>query len=162
SFEAAYPPSIVGYVSLFYSKKEVTLRYSVFMALIAIGGALSGLASYFIVQISGTPLAGFQWLFIIENIPTFFMALIIALFLTRGPGNARFLTPEEREFAVERLKPEGGPNQIDRSIAKAQIKLVFTDILTYIHMILFLVSSIPFYALSTYLPTLVSQLGFND
>ncbi|CAG8794887.1 10983_t:CDS:1, partial [Cetraspora pellucida] len=44
TFEAGYPPSIVGYVSLFYSKKEVTLRYSVFMALITIGGAFSGFA----------------------------------------------------------------------------------------------------------------------
>ncbi|CAG8790151.1 16494_t:CDS:2, partial [Racocetra persica] len=162
SFQAAYPPSIVGYVSLFYSRNEVTLRYSIFMALISIGGALSGLASYFIVQISGTSLFGFQWLFIIENIPTLVMALIIAVFLTHGPGNARFFTPEEREFAVERLKSEGGPNMVDRSIAKAQIKLVFTDILTYIYMILFMLTSITFYALNIYLPTLVYQLGFND
>ncbi|CAG8735699.1 5001_t:CDS:2, partial [Racocetra fulgida] len=90
------------------------------------------------------------------------MALIIAVLLTRGPGNARFLTPEEREFAVDRLKSEGGPNKVDRNIAKAQIKLVFTDILTYIYMILFMLTSIPFYALNIYLPTLVYQLGFND
>ncbi|CAG8635067.1 21847_t:CDS:2 [Cetraspora pellucida] len=162
TFEAAYSPSIVGYVGLFYSKKEVTLRYSIFISSITIGGAFSGLASYFIVQISGTSLSGFQWLFIIENIPTILLALIIALFLTRDPGNARFLTPEEREFAVERLKPEGGPNQIDRSIAKAQIKLVFTDFLTYIHILLLLVTSIPANALNIYLPTLIYQLGFDN
>ncbi|CAG8507308.1 36791_t:CDS:2 [Racocetra persica] len=162
-FEAAFPPSIIGYISLFYSKKELTLRYSLFMVITTISGALSGFASYFIVQISGSPLSGFQWLFIIENIPTFFMALVAAVFLTRGPGNARFFTPEEREFAVERLKSEGGPTKIiDRNLAKAQIKLAFTDIQTYIYLILVLISAIPSFALNFYLPTLVNQLGFNN
>ncbi|CAG8506572.1 5938_t:CDS:2, partial [Dentiscutata heterogama] len=118
--------------------------------------------SYFIVQISGTSLSGFQWLFIIENIPTFILAIIIAVFLTRGPGNARFFTPEERNFAVERLKSEGGPVEIDSNLAKAQVKFAFTDTLTYIYTVLILITGIPFYALNFYLPTLVSQLGFND
>ncbi|KAF0502311.1 MFS general substrate transporter [Gigaspora margarita] len=94
------------YISLYYAKKELVLRYSVLVALLTLGGALSGFASYFIVQISGTSLSGFQWLFIIESIPTILMALIIALFMSHGPGNARFFTPEEREFEIERLKSE--------------------------------------------------------
>ncbi|CAG8750209.1 24532_t:CDS:2, partial [Cetraspora pellucida] len=162
-FEAAFPPSIIGYISLFYTKKELTLRYSLFMVITTISGALSGFASYFIVQISGTSLSGFQWLFIIENIPTIFMALVAAIFLTRGPGNARFLTPEEREFAVERLKSEGGQTKIiDRNLAKAQIKLAFTDIQTYSYLLLVLISSIPSFALNFYLPTLVNKLGYNN
>lgn len=90
------------------------------------------------------------------------MALIIAVFLTRSPRNARFLTPEEREFAVDRLKSEGGPNEVDRSTAKAQIKLAFTDHLTYIYLLLFTLTSIQLNALNIHLPTLVYQLGFSD
>ncbi|KAF0502310.1 MFS general substrate transporter [Gigaspora margarita] len=150
------------YISLYYAKKELVLRYSVLVALLTLGGALSGFASYFIVQISGTSLSGFQWLFIIESIPTILMALIIALFMSHGPGNARFFTPEEREFEIERLKSEGSANEIDSNLAKSQVKLAFIDILTYSYLILFLISGIPFYALTFYLPTLVSQLGYND
>ncbi|KAF0530783.1 major facilitator superfamily domain-containing protein [Gigaspora margarita] len=162
AFQAGVQPSIVTYISLFYAKKELALRYSVLLTLLTLGGALSGFASYFIVQISGTSLSGFQWLFVIESIPTILMALIIALFMSHGPGNARFFTPEEREFEIERLKSEGSANEIDSSLAKSQVKLAFIDILTYSYLIIFLITGIPFYALNFYLPTLVSQLGYDN
>ncbi|CAG8821180.1 26769_t:CDS:2, partial [Racocetra persica] len=41
--EAGFPPSVVEYVGFFYARKELTLRYSVFMALITVSGALSGI-----------------------------------------------------------------------------------------------------------------------
>ncbi|CAG8754031.1 7319_t:CDS:2, partial [Dentiscutata erythropus] len=162
TFQAAYPPSIIAYIGSFYSKNELTLRYSLITTLVTIGGALSGFSSYFIVQISDSSLSGFQWLFIIESIPTLIMAIIIVVFLTRGPGNARFFTPEERKFAIERLKSECDPVEIDSDLAKAQVKFAFTDILTYIYTVVLLTTTIPFYALNFYLPTLVSQLGYND
>ncbi|CAG8608135.1 9118_t:CDS:2 [Gigaspora margarita] len=161
-FEAGFPPSNTAYIGLFYARKELTFRYSIFMVITTISGALSGFVSYFILQISGTSLTGFQWLFIIENIPTIFLALIIAIFVTRGPGDARFFTPEEREFAVERLKSEGGPTKrVDRDLAKAQIKLTFADIQTYFYFFIVLISAIPNFVLNFYLPTLVNQLGYD-
>ncbi|CAG8453119.1 6557_t:CDS:2 [Dentiscutata heterogama] len=163
SFEAAFPPCVTGYIGLFYARKELTLRYSIQMVITIIAGALSGFASYFILQISGTSLSGFQWLFIIGGIPTLILALITAIFITRGPEDARFFTPEEREFAVERLKSEGGPTKIiDRNLAKAQFKLAFSDIQTYFYLIIVLISAIPNFALNFNLPTLVNQLGYDN
>ncbi|CAG8502969.1 8908_t:CDS:2 [Gigaspora rosea] len=161
-FEAGFPPSNTAYIGLFYARKELTFRYSIFMVITTISGALSGFVSYFILQISGTSLTGFQWLFIIENIPTIFLALIIAICLTRGPGDARFFTPEEREFAVERLKSEGGTTiKVDNDLAKAQIKLTFADVQTYFYFFIVLISAIPNFVLNFYLPTLVNQLGYD-
>ncbi|CAG8802491.1 16199_t:CDS:2, partial [Racocetra persica] len=160
--EAGFPPSVIEYVGLFYARKELTLRYSIFMTLISIAGAFSGIAAFFIVQISGTSLHGFQWLFLIEGIPTIITAIVIALYMTRGPADARFLTPEERKFAVDRLRPEGGPTDVDRSTAKAQIKLAFTDIKVYVYLIMLMLASVPFNSLNFFLPTLVKQLGYTN
>ncbi|RIB05643.1 major facilitator superfamily domain-containing protein [Gigaspora rosea] len=160
--EAGFPPSVIGYVGLFYARNELTLRLAIFMALVTIAGALSGIAAFFIVQISGTSFLGFQWLFIIEGIPTILTAIVVALFLTRGPGDARFLTSEERKFVIDRLRPEGGPTEIDRNTAKAQIKLAFTDVQVYIYLIMLLCASITFNALNFFLPTLIKQLGYTS
>ncbi|CAG8456984.1 8297_t:CDS:2 [Dentiscutata erythropus] len=163
SFEAAFPPSVTGYIGLYYARKELTLRYSFQMVITIIAGALSGFASYFILQISGTSLSGFQWLFIIGGIPTLILALITAIFITRGPENARFFTPEERVIAVERLKSEGGPtNIIDSNLAKAQFRLAFSDVQSYFYLIIVLISAIPNFALNFNLPTLVNQLGYDN
>ncbi|CAG8568074.1 16480_t:CDS:2 [Dentiscutata erythropus] len=152
---AAYPPSIVAYIGSFYSKNELTLRYSVIGSLIAIGGALSGSNIWYFID-------RFSMVIYNESIPTLIMALIIVVFLTRGPGNARLFTPEERNFAIERLKYEGGNIEIDSDLAKAQVKFALTDILTYIYTVVLLITAIPFFALNFYLPTLVNQLGYND
>ncbi|CAG8548885.1 16552_t:CDS:2 [Cetraspora pellucida] len=154
--EAGFPPSVIEYVGFFYARKELTLRYSIFMALITISGALGGIA------VNEASLKGFQWLFIIESIPTIIMAIVVALYMTSGPGDARFLTPEERKFALDRLRPEGGPAPIDRKTTKAQIKLAFKDITIYVYLILLFLGSIPFNALNFFLPTLVKQLGFSN
>ncbi|CAG8531700.1 16831_t:CDS:2, partial [Gigaspora rosea] len=160
--EAGFPPSVISYVGSFYARKELTLRYSYFMSLITLSGAIGGIASYFIVQIKGTSLHGYQWLFILESIPTIITAIIVALFMTRGPGDARFLTPEERKFAVDRLRPEGGPAEIDRNTAKTQIKLAFTDLQVYVYLTMLLLAFIPFNTLAFFLPTLVKQLGYTS
>ncbi|CAG8763879.1 475_t:CDS:2, partial [Gigaspora rosea] len=118
--------------------------------------------AFFIVQISETALRGFQWLFILESIPTIIMAIIVALFMTRGPGDARFLTPEERKFVIDRLRPEGGPAEIDRKTAKTQILLAFTDLQVYVYLIMLMLASIPFNTLNFFLPTLVKQLGYTS
>ncbi|CAG8704483.1 13630_t:CDS:2, partial [Racocetra persica] len=159
--EAGFPPSVLGYLSLYYARKEMTLRYSVFLIFVNIAGAISGILAYFLVQVQG-PLKGFQWLFIIDGIPTIILAIVIAIFLTSGPGNARFLTPQERIIAVDRLKSEGGPGEVDRSTARAQIKRALTDIRVYIYFGILGFGSIPSFALSFFLPVLVKQLGYND
>ncbi|CAG8567868.1 2569_t:CDS:2, partial [Racocetra fulgida] len=82
--------------------------------------------------------------------------------MTSGPADARFLTPEERKFALDRLRPEGGPAPVDRATAKKQIKLAFQDIKVYIFLILLFLASIPFNALNLFLPTLVKQLGYSS
>ncbi|CAG8767430.1 18870_t:CDS:2, partial [Dentiscutata erythropus] len=161
--EGGFPPSVIEYVGRFYARRELTFRYSIFMGLITLSGALNGVIAFFIVQISNSPLHGFQWLFIIEAIPTVITAIVVALFMTRGgPADARFFTPEERKFAVDRLKSEGGPAEIDRNTAKAQIKLAFADFKVYVYLIMLLLASIPFNALNFCLPILVKQLGYSN
>ncbi|CAG8816147.1 13638_t:CDS:2, partial [Racocetra persica] len=86
----------------------------------------------------------------------------VALFMTSGPADARFLTPEERKFALDRLRPEGGPAPVDRQTAKTQIKLAFQDLKVYAFLILLFLGSIPFNALNLFLPTLIKQLGFSS
>ncbi|CAG8707929.1 24071_t:CDS:2, partial [Cetraspora pellucida] len=130
--EAGFSPSIVDiveYVGLFYAMKELALRYSIFMTLISLAGAFSGIAVSILHN-------WFSMIFIIEGIPTLIAAIVVALYMTRDPADACFLTPEEHKFAIDRLRPEGGPTDVDRSTAKAQIKPAFTDLKVYVYLII--------------------------
>ena len=47
-------------------------------------------------------LAGWQWLFVVEGLPTIALGLYIARTLAPSPAQAAFLTPEEREWLCAR------------------------------------------------------------
>ncbi|CAG8451176.1 545_t:CDS:2 [Scutellospora calospora] len=159
--EAGFSPAVIDYICLFYSRKEMTMRYGIFMALSIISGAFSGLIAYGIVLIKGLKIKSFQLIFILEGIPTIILAIIVALFFTKGPADARFLTPKERLFVVERLRPDGGVDEENHTVIKSQAKSAFFDIRVYGYVFAAVVGSIPNSALSYFLPTLVSQLGFD-
>ncbi|CAG8733580.1 9148_t:CDS:2, partial [Cetraspora pellucida] len=159
--EAGFSPAVIDYICLFYARKELTMRYGIFIALCTIAGAFTGLLAYGIVQIKGAALKSFQLIFLIEGIPTIFLALVVAVFFTKGPGNARFLTPKERLYTIERLRPEGGVDEENRGFMKSQAKSAFLDPRVYVYVLATTLGSIPFNALNYFLPTLVSQLGFS-
>ncbi|CAG8554826.1 12195_t:CDS:2 [Dentiscutata erythropus] len=159
--EAGFSPACIDYISLYYSRKELTTRYGVFLALAIIGGAFTSLLAYGILQIKGGPLKNFQIIFLLEGAPTIIIAIIAAVFLTRGPGDARFLTPNERSFTVDRLKPEGGVDEKNKSVMKSQSKSAFSDPRVYGYVLIATAGIIPNNALNIFLPTLVNQLGYD-
>ncbi|RIB03009.1 major facilitator superfamily domain-containing protein [Gigaspora rosea] len=160
--EAGFSPAVIDYICLFYARKEITLRYGIFMALAIISGAFTGLLAYGILQIKGAALKGFQIIFLIEGIPTVVLAIIVAIFFTRGPGDARFLTLDERTFTIERLRPEGGVDEKDTSVMKSQAKSAFYDPRVYGYIIAATAGSILNNVLNYFLPTLVKQLGYSS
>ncbi|CAG8707180.1 1786_t:CDS:2, partial [Racocetra persica] len=158
---AGFSPAVIDYICLFYARKELTVRYGIFMALCTIAGAFTGLLAYGIVQIRGASLKSFQMIFLIEGIPTIILAVVVAAFFTKGPANTRFLTPKERLYTINRLKPEGGVDEEDRSFVKSQAISAFLDLRVYAYILATTLGAIPFNALNYFLPTLVGQLGFN-
>ena len=47
-------------------------------------------------------LKGWQWLFVVEGLPTVALGMYIHHILVDGPAKAAFLTPEEREVVILR------------------------------------------------------------
>src|SRR3546814_19035141 len=68
----------------------------------AIGAAIGGL----LLDADGTlGLAGWQWVFIATGIPAILLAPVVLLTLPRGPGEARWLTTEQKAWLASALAP---------------------------------------------------------
>lgn len=63
-------------------------------------------------------LSGWQWLFILEGIPAIIVGVVVYFYLPDYPETAKFLTPEEREFAAKRMGPHA-PKGTDKHFDKA-------------------------------------------
>ncbi|KAL4940620.1 hypothetical protein BDV06DRAFT_230211 [Aspergillus oleicola] len=99
--EAPFYPGALFLLSMFYTRKEIALRISILYSGNIVATAMSGLIALATFKtLDGTHnLKGWQWLFIIEGVVTFGVAMLGLIMLPDHPLTTRWLTPEERELA---------------------------------------------------------------
>ncbi|KAF5581056.1 high-affinity nicotinic acid transporter [Fusarium pseudocircinatum] len=114
--------------------------------------------AYGITHIKGS-LAPWRLLFIIEGAPTIAFAPVVYFFLIDSPATAKFLTEEERYFAVQRVQ---GPVSAKKEVNWRQIIAGILDYKNYVHAIMHFCCNFSFAALSNFLPTIVNAMGYSS
>lgn len=119
--EAGFFPGIIFYLTLWFPasyRGRVTSLFVIALPLsVVIGAPVSGL----IFSLDGAlGLRGWQWLFIIEAIPTLILSVVIFFYLTDLPSEAGWLSPEERDWLVARLDAERRQRESAQSFSVLQ------------------------------------------
>jgi ACS family tartrate transporter-like MFS transporter len=106
--EAGFFPGIILYLTYWFPARERARVIALFMAAIPlagiVGNPLSGAVMEYFHGTAG--LRGWQWLFLIEGLPTVFLGILVLFYLRDGPAQAPWLADEERAWLVERLRQE--------------------------------------------------------
>ncbi|RFU24996.1 hypothetical protein B7463_g11343, partial [Scytalidium lignicola] len=104
--EAPFYPGAIYLLSIFYTRKEIATRVSILYAGNIIAVAFAGLiAAAVFSTLDGTHgIAGWRWLFIIEGATTFGVAIFCIFLLPDYPLTTKWLTPDERQLAHDRLQ----------------------------------------------------------
>lgn len=113
-FEAGFFPGIVYLITIWYRHDQRALRIALVIAFCNLAGAFGGAIAFGIGNVNGAKgLQGFRWLFIIEGLITVISVLPVLIFLPDYPARARFLSKEDKQLAIDRLKDRGGGYQRD-------------------------------------------------
>ncbi|RXW24368.1 hypothetical protein EST38_g1480 [Candolleomyces aberdarensis] len=108
-------PGLVLYLSLFYPRQRLQWRISIFFSAASISGAFSGLLAFGIINMDGLGnKPGWAWIFFLEGLFTFVFGLISFFLLPRSPSYARFLSQQEKDYIVERLRQDGATGNDDK------------------------------------------------
>jgi MFS family permease len=106
--EAGFFPGIILYLSYWFPARQRAKAVARFMTGSAItsliGSPLSGAILYYCHGSGG--LAGWQWLFLLEGLPTVLLGFVTLYYLTDRPEQARWLAPPERAWLAERMRQE--------------------------------------------------------
>ena len=106
--EAGFFPGILLYLTYWYPARQRARAVALFMAAApltwVVGGPLSGALLDYMHESIG--LAGWQWLFLLEGLPTVLLGVVTLFYLTDRPAQARWLTPAERTWLTEHLAAE--------------------------------------------------------
>ncbi|KAG0004143.1 hypothetical protein BGZ80_001673 [Entomortierella chlamydospora] len=159
--ESGLFPGSVYLISLWYTRSEQAFRNGLFFSTATMAGAFGGVLAYGIAQMEGVSgLHGWQWIFILEGLPTVLLTILVYFFLPDFPGSARFLNAEEKDLAVRRLILDAGP-ATETTFSWKQFRAVFVDWKVYLHMITYILNATPLYSLSLFFPSIVQGFNFN-
>ncbi|KAG2181847.1 hypothetical protein INT44_008663 [Umbelopsis vinacea] len=171
-WESGFFPGVVYFLTLFYRKSEIATRIALFYSTSVLSHSFAGILAYYILRLRGSGgMAGWQWLFVIEGIPTMVIAVFAfsndSWYLPEAPETCSWLTAEERILAVTRLHSENNvvlhesPHDIDAS-NRAEIIAAMTDWKVWVWMLMFFCGSVPNTSVSNFLPIIIKGLGFDS
>ena len=153
--EAGFFPGVLYYLTTWFTGAERARIVAWFMTANAAAYIVGGPVSGALLGMRGLHgLAGWQWLFLLEGLPAVLLGFVTYLYLPDSPMQARWLTPMQKEWLLERLRVEAvnQPNARHKSLADA-----LANPAVWYLCLLFFTLVFGMYGLSLWLPQLINE-----
>ncbi len=156
--EAGFIPGILFYMAHWFPASRRGRAWGIFYIALASSGLIGGPVSGFILSgMDGVwGHTGWQWLFVIEAIPTVLLGIIVLFFLQEDYRKVGWLTEPERDRLGTLLAAE----RVDE--AETPLRKVFTSKLIWLLTAVYFSYNFALYGISFWLPTLIGDLGITD
>jgi len=159
-FEAGFYPGIILYLTYWFPNDRRAKAFGMFMSASAIAGVIGGpLAGTIMTSLNGVNgLQGWQWVLLLEGVPSVLMGFITWFYLTDRPEQAQWLSAPERQLVHDDLERDAKAmgNREHSILASLRDGKIWLLILIYF-CIIAANSSLTFYG-----PTLVKEVGFTS
>ena len=105
--EAGFFPGMMLYLTYWFPNAARGQAAARFIVAGSVAGIIGGPLGALLLELNGAGgLRGWQWLFLIEGIPSFLLGFAVLYYMTDKPENAHWLLPEEREWLLRTLARE--------------------------------------------------------
>ncbi len=158
--EAGFFPGIILYLTYWFPGRDRARAMAQFLTAAMVAWIVGGPVSGALLGLGGIGgLAGWQWLFLLEGVPSVILGGVVLAVLDDGPATARWLNADERreildDLARERLKEE------------TRVRLKKTGILfqgrTLLLCLIYFLLTVSSYGLSLWLPQVLSAASTSS
>jgi MFS transporter, ACS family, tartrate transporter len=104
--EAGFFPGVIYYLTAWFPRAYRGRAVSTFMMAAVFSFVVGSPLSGWLLDHPQLGLAGWQWLFVVEGIPSLVLGVVVLAVLPDGPADARWLAEDERAWLTERLARE--------------------------------------------------------
>ncbi|SFU62811.1 Sugar phosphate permease [Polaromonas sp. YR568] len=159
-FEAGFYPGVILYLTFWFPNDRRAKAFGMFMSASALAGVIGGpLAGFIMTSLNGVNgWQGWQWVFLLEGVPSVIAGFATWFYLTDKPGQAGWLTQHERDLVQADLERDARAlgHREHSMLASLKDSKIWLMILIYF-CIVAANSSLTFYG-----PTLVKEVGFTS
>jgi ACS family tartrate transporter-like MFS transporter len=122
--EAGFYPGVIFYLTLWFPARMRARAVSRFYISLPLSSVVMGSLAGWLLGLGGKlGLSGWQWLFLVEGLPTAVFSLVILKMLPDGPAKSTWLTAEEKSWLEGQLKADGEKAHLGHSAGVAQALL---------------------------------------
>ncbi|KAI1120453.1 major facilitator superfamily domain-containing protein [Nemania abortiva] len=158
--EASVSPALVFVTATWYTRDEIPARTGVWFAGNSVGGIVSSLLAFGLG--SAVQHGAWRWMFALLGILTFILGAVLLVFLPNSISCARFLTPEERRRARDRVVVAGlGDTETNKAWRWDQMREALVDPKTWMIWSLALLCQIPNGGTQNFANIVITSFGFS-
>jgi MFS transporter, ACS family, tartrate transporter len=153
--EAGFFPGVVYYLSQWFPANVRARTVSRFYVALPLSSVFMGGLAGALLNLQGRlGLAGWQWLFLAEGLPAVILSVVFLTYLPNTPGDAKWLTAEERDWLVDRLRADN--SAIGERHSEGALRAILNPRVWQLGIYLLCIY-IGFYAFSFSAPVLIQQ-----
>jgi len=153
--EAGLYPGMVLYMTYWFPASTRARFIALFLAGVPLSVVIGGPISGWLLGMSGHGLAGWQWMLILEGIPSLVCGIATLWLLPDGPGKAKWLNSEEKRIIAARLadEPPGALHGFVEMLKDKRIWLLMIPDFSIV---------IALYGLNLWQPQMIKALGYTN
>ncbi|WP_229259256.1 MFS transporter [Duganella aceris] len=156
--EAGFFPGIILYLTYWYPAHRRARMVALFMSGVAVAGIVGGpLSGWIMKSFAGLHgLSGWQWLFLLEGLPSVLIGVWTLFYLDDGIRDARWLGEHDKQ-ALERAIVEDRQHQHSMPLAQ-----LFRSGKVWLLALVYFLCVMGLYGVSFWLPQLIKNSGVTD
>ena len=158
--EAGFFPGVILYLTYWYPAEYRAKIVGIFMVAIPVAGLIGSPVSGAILGMDGLlGLGGWQWIFILEAVPTILLGVAAFWCLTDRPEHATWLAPEQRAWLTAKLE---GERRRTSKVAHISVWKVLANKYVLIMALVYAGAAGASTSLALWMPQLVKSFGLTN
>jgi D-galactonate transporter len=156
--EAGFFPGIILYLTYWYPAHRRARMVALFMSGVAVAGVVGGpLSGWIMKTFAGLHgLSGWQWLFLLEGVPSALLGVWTLFYLDDGIRSAKWLSEGDKQKLEQAIAEDGKQHQ------HMPLAQMFSNGKVWLLALVYFLFVMGLYGVSFWLPQLVKNSGIDD
>ena len=156
--EAGFFPGVILYLTYWYPAHRRGKMTALFMTGVPISGVIGGpLSGWIMKAMPGVHgLAGWQWMFILEAIPSLLLGVVVIFYLQDRIRGANWLSEAEKQLLESQIQVESSQKH------QASLGQMFANPRVWLMALIYFCFVMGLYGVSFWLPTIIKTTGVTD
>jgi MFS family permease len=158
-FEAGFFPGIIYYFGEWYPSDRRASVIGIFTSATVVAGVASGLLSGSIMTyLNGfSGLGGWQWMFLIEGLPSAVIGIGVYLYLDNKPQEAKWLSDAEKKALLSAIEEDPALGSTNRTLGRA-----LSDWRVYLLGVIYFLAVFDTFVLAFWQPAMIKAFGVSS